>query len=181
MIAAALLACVLGADDAVAPGSPDSTSARDVTAETLPKVVKIFGAGGLRGLPAYGTGFVISPEGHIATAWNHVLDADPNILAVLDDGRRLTCKLLAADPKAGLAVLQPDRDDLDLPYFDPATFGPTRAGARVLAFSNAYKVAGGDEPVGVQRAVVSAVAKLDARSGRNAAGIDGPVLILDAP
>ncbi|MFH5804087.1 S1C family serine protease [Alienimonas sp. DA493] len=178
MILAALLACVV-AQGELSEGVP--ASARSVTAETLPKVVKIFGAGGLRGLPAYGTGFLISPRGHVATAWNHVLDADPNILVVLDDGRRLNCKLLAADPVGGLAVLEPGRDDLDLPYFDPAEFAPAEPGARVLAFSNSYKVAGGDEPVAVQRAVVSAVAELDARRGRNAAGIAGPVLILDAP
>ena len=179
MIAAALLSTGLLATGLFARDVP--ASARSVTAETLPKVVKIFGAGGLRGLPAYGTGFLISPRGHVATAWNHVLDADPNILVVLNDGRRLTCKLLAADPARGLAVLEPDRDDLDLPHFDPATFAPAEAGDRVLAFANSYKVAGGDEPVAVQRAVVGAVAELDARRGRNAAGIDGPVLILDAP
>lgn len=171
--AAALLCCLLAADG--------GASARDVTAETLPKVVKIFGAGGLRGLPAYGTGFLISPRGHVATAWNYVLDADPNILVVLDDGRRLNCKLLAADPARGLAVLEPERDDFDLPHFDPAAAAPVEAGARVLAFSNSYKVAGGDEPVAVQRAVVSVVAELDARRGRNAAGLTGPVIVLDAP
>ncbi|NNJ24534.1 S1C family serine protease [Alienimonas chondri] len=181
IVAATLLACGLFAEDPAIEDAGVATSARAVTAETLPKVVKIFGAGGLRGLPAYGTGFLISPRGHVATAWNHVLDADPNILVVLDDGRRLTCKLLAADPSRGLAVLEPERDDLDLPHFDPATFAPAEAGARVLAFSNSYKVAGGDEPVAVQRAVISAVAELDARRGRNAAGIAGPVLILDAP
>ncbi len=42
-------------------------------------------------------------------------------------------------------------------------------------------MAGGDEPVAVQRAVISAIAELDARRGRNAAGLVGPVLILDAP
>ena len=180
----ALLACGFAAplqesptvETAAAPAS-----ARSVTAETLPKVVKIFGAGGLSGLPGYGSGFLISPRGHVATAWNHVLDAHPNILVVLDDGRRLTCKLLAADPARGLAVLEPDRDDLDLPHFDPAEFAPAEAGDRVLAFSNAYKVAGGDEPVAVQRAVVGAVAELDVRRGRYAAGVSGPVLVLDAP
>ncbi|QDT17314.1 S1C family serine protease [Alienimonas californiensis] len=186
MILSAVLLALIAVQENPAADAPDAapaapSSARSVTADTLPKVVKIFGAGGLRGLPAYGTGFLISPRGHVATAFNHVLDASPNILVVLDDGRRLTCKLLAADPVSGLAVLEPERDDLDLPYFDPAAFAPAEAGDRVLAFSNSYKVAGGDEPVGVQRAVIGAVAELDARRGRNAAGIAGPVLILDAP
>ncbi len=128
-----LLAC--GFAPQQAEGTEDPSSARSVTEETLPKVVKIFGAGGLRGLPAYGTGFLISPRGHVATAWNHVLDADPNILVVLDDGRRLTCKLLAADPARGLAVLEPGRESLNLPHFDPASFAPAESGDRVLAFS----------------------------------------------
>ena len=153
--------------------------ADDIVADTLPKVVKIFGSGGLRGLPGYGTGFVISETGHVATAFNHVLDRDP-VLVVLDDGRRLDYRLLAADPATRLAVLEPDRDDLALPHFDPADAAAAEPGDRVLAFSNAYKVAGGDEPVGVQHAVVSAVAELDARRGSAAATLPGEALILDA-
>ena len=175
-LAAALLCCGM-----VPAAASDPGSARSVTEATLPKVVKIFGAGGLRGLPGYGTGVLISERGHVATAWNHVLDADPQILVVLDDGRRLICKVLAADPVRGVAVLEPDRDDLALPHFEPAAFAPAEAGDRVLAFSNAYQVAGGDEPVAVQRAVISAVAELDARRGRSAVTTGERVLILDAP
>jgi len=181
MLAAALLAVLPAAEPAQPAAVPAPGSARTVTSDVLPKVVKIFGSGGLKGLPSYGTGFLISSRGHVATVWNHVLDSDTNILVVLDDGRRLNCEMISGDPARGLAVLKPDRDDLNLPFFDPAAFAVAEGGDRVLAFSNAYKVAGGDEPVAVQRAVVAAVAELDARSGRNAAGIDGPVLILDAP
>ena len=173
-----VFAGLLAAAPPFAPAVP-AAAAEGVVAETLPKVVKIFGAGGLRGLPGYGTGFLISGRGHVATAWNHVLDADP-VLVVLDDGRRLEYRVLAADPARGLAVLEPARDDLALPHFEPADAAAAEPGDRVLAFSNAYKVAGGDEPVGVQRAVVSAVAELDARRGGAAAGVTGPVLILDA-
>ena len=51
-------------------------TADEAIRQTLPKVVKIYGAGGLRGLAAYSTGFLVSPEGHIATVWSHVLDRD---------------------------------------------------------------------------------------------------------
>ena len=37
------------------------------------RVVKIFGAGGIRGLHAYSTGFLVSPQGHLVTVWSHVL------------------------------------------------------------------------------------------------------------
>ena len=160
------LACLL-----LVVGSP--AAADDVVAETLPKVVKIFGSGGLRGLPGYGTGFLISDAGHVATSFNHVLDREP-VLVVLDDGRRLEYRLLAADPARRLAVLEPARDDLSLPHFDPADAATVEPGDFVYAFSNAYKVAGGDEPVGVQHAVVSAVAPTGAGGGA------GPALILDA-
>lgn len=166
------LACLL-----LAAGPP--AFGNDVVAETLPKVVKIFGSGGLRGLPGYGTGFLISNSGHVATAFNHVLDEDP-VLVVLDDGRRLEYRMLAADPARRLAVLEPARDDLSLPHFDPADAAVAEPGDFVFAFSNAYKVAGGDEPVGVQHAVVSAVAGLDARRGSAATNLPGPALILDA-
>ena len=40
------------------------------------RVVKIYGAGGIAGLEAYQSGFIVSPEGHIATAWSSVLDVN---------------------------------------------------------------------------------------------------------
>ena len=32
------------------------------------RIVKIYGAGGLKGLEAYQSGFLVSPDAHIATA-----------------------------------------------------------------------------------------------------------------
>ncbi len=55
-----------------------------VTRKAQAAAVKIYGAGG-SGLEAYQSGFLVSPDGHIATAWSTVLDVDPKI--VLDDGR----------------------------------------------------------------------------------------------
>ena len=45
-------------------------------------MVKIYGAGGPRGLEAYQSGFLISAEGYILTSWSYVLDTD-NITVVL--------------------------------------------------------------------------------------------------
>jgi hypothetical protein len=39
-------------------------------------MAKLYGAGGLQGLEAYQSGFLISPQGHILTAWTYVLDTD---------------------------------------------------------------------------------------------------------
>ena len=40
------------------------------------KMVKIYGAGGFRGMEGYQSGFLISPQGHILTALSYVLDTD---------------------------------------------------------------------------------------------------------
>ena len=79
------------------------------------KMVKIYGAGGYRGLESYQSGMLISPQGHILTAYSHVLDTD-YITAYLADGRKFEAKLLGADPRLDAAVLKIDSEDL--PYFD---------------------------------------------------------------
>src|SRR4051812_49913615 len=80
-----------------------------------PKMVKIYGAGGVRGLEAYQSGFVISPEGHIVTAASYVLDSDV-ITIGFNDGRKLEAKLLGIDHQLEIAVLKVD--GADFPCFD---------------------------------------------------------------
>lgn len=150
----------------------------DAIAEVHPKVVKIFGAGGLANLHSYGTGFLVSPEGHIVTVWSHILDSHV-VTVVLDDGRRFYGKVLGAEPKLDLAVLKIDA--ADLPCFDLAASAVTAGpGTRVLGFSNMFKVASGDEPVSVLRGVVTANTRLTARRGRFEVPYNGPVYIVDA-
>ena len=144
---------------------------------TLPKVVKIFGAGGFRGLPAYSTGCLVSDEGHIVTIWNHVLDTE-RVVAVLDDGRRFGATLVGADPDRDVAVLKIDA--AGLPHFDLDDAPRPQVGERVLCLSNMYKVATGEEPVSVQIGVVAAITDLSARRGRNPIPLDGEALIIDA-
>ena len=62
------------------------TSFADIIAGVQPRIVKIYGAGGLRGLEAYQSGFLISAEGHILTVWSYVLDTE-EIQVTLNDGR----------------------------------------------------------------------------------------------
>ncbi len=146
-------------------------------AEVQSKVVKLFGAGGLAGLQGYGTGFVISPNGHIATVWSHLLDGD-SVSVVLSNGKRTTGKVLAAEPKLDLAVIKIEAEGLE--YFDlstPATAGP---GTRIYAFSNMFKVAAGDEPLSIQHGIISARTQLTARRGRFASNYAGPVYVVDA-
>lgn len=164
--------CLLG------PAAVSAQSTSEAIATVSPKVVKIFGAGGKKNLYAYGSGFLVSPEGHIATVWSHILDGD-TVNVVLHDGRRYEGRVLGAEPQLDLAVIKIDADDL--PYFDVANETATvGAGARVLAFSNVYKVATGDEPVSVIHGVIAAKTQLAARRGVFDAPYSGPVYVVDA-
>ena len=96
---------------------------------------------------------LISAEGHVLTVWSYVLDTD-YISVTLDDGRKFEAKLLGADPRLELAVLKIDA--ADLPHFDLAAAAAAEPGTRVLAFSNLFGVATGDEPASVQHGIVAA-------------------------
>jgi S1-C subfamily serine protease len=141
------------------------------------KMVKIYGAGGYHGLEAYQSGLLISPEGHILTAYSSVLDTD-YITAYLADGRKFEAKLLGADPRLEVAVLKINA--ADLPYFDLDRAIKAEVGTHVLALSNLFNVAEGDEPSSVQHGIVSAITKLEARRGAFETLYRGPVYVLDA-
>ncbi len=141
------------------------------------KMVKIYGAGGFRGLEAYQSGFAITADGWIATAWSPVLDTDP-IIVHLGDGRRFEGSLKGADPHLDLALVKIDAQDL--PHFDLDKAAEAKPGARVLAFSNLYNVATGDEPVSVQRGLIAARTRLEARRGAFKTSYRGDVYVLDA-
>ncbi|HZN34348.1 MAG TPA: trypsin-like peptidase domain-containing protein, partial [Pirellulaceae bacterium] len=100
---------------AVPRGAAAQASFAEVAAQTQPKIVKIFGAGGLRSLEAYQSGFLISAEGHILTVWSYVLDSD-GVTVYLSDGRKLTATVVGMDPRTEIAVLKIDADNL--PYFN---------------------------------------------------------------
>lgn len=149
----------------------------DAIAHVQQRMVKIYGAGGVANLHSYGTGFIVSPEGHVVTVWSHVLDGDV-VNVVLNDGRRFFGKVLGAEPQLDLAVLKIDAENL--PHFDLADAATAGPGSRVLGFSNMYKVATGDEPVSVLHGVITAQTNLTARRGRFEVPYKGPVYIVDA-
>jgi S1-C subfamily serine protease len=169
--------CAILLPAAGTPALAASSSVADVVAEVQPKMVKIYGAGGFRGMEAYQSGMLISPEGHILTVFSYVLDTD-DITAVLSDGRRFQAKLLGADPRLEVAVLKIEATDL--PCFDLAQAEVAQSGQRVLAFSNLFGVATGDEPASVQHGVVSVKTTLAARRGVFETPYRGPVYVLDA-
>ncbi len=152
-------------------------SLAEVIADVQPRMVKIYGAGGFRQLEAYQSGFLISAEGHVLTVWSYVLDTD-YITVTLDDGRKFQAELIGADPRLELAVLKIDATEL--PHFSLDQAVEAQVGDRVLAFSNLYGVATGDEPASVQKGIVSAKTELAARRGAFETPYNGPVYVVDA-
>ncbi|MEW4490454.1 trypsin-like peptidase domain-containing protein [Thalassoglobus sp. JC818] len=161
---------------AVGPTS-NAESFSNAIDQVQPKVVKLYGAGGLKNLANYGTGVLVSPDGHIATVWNHLLDSDV-VTVVLHDGRRFFGKVIGTDSKVDLAIIKIEAEEL--PFFNISDTSEVGPGALILAFSNVFKVATGDEPVSVMQGVVSAKTKLAARRGRYQASYDGDVYLVDA-
>lgn len=161
---------------AALPARGETTFA-SVVKNVQPRMVKIYGAGGARGLEAYQSGFVISADGHILTVWSYVLDTE-FITAVLDDGRRFQAKLVGADPRVEIAVLKIEAEDLAHFNLDDAV--NLAAGSRVLAFSNLFNVAVGDEASSVLHGNVAGRTRLAARRGAFETAYDGPAYVLDA-
>lgn len=161
----------------LATASAEVPTFAKVVARTETKIAKIYGAGGIRGLEAYQSGFVFSPEGHILTVWSYVLDTD-YITVVLDDGRRFQAELVGRDPRLEIAVLKIDATGL--PFFNLDTAVELKSGQRVLAFSNLYSVATGDEPASVLHGQVAVKTSLAARRGAFKTPYTGDVYILDA-
>ncbi len=140
------------------------------------RVVKIYGAGGLSGLEAYQSGFLVSPDGHVATAWSYVLDVDP--IVVLDDGRRFESKIVGFEPSLELAVLKMDGAS-GLPFFRVEEELKVQWGDAILAVSNLFGIATGKEPASVMQGSVASITQLDARRGTFKTPYRGKVLLLD--
>lgn len=147
-----------------------------IVAKTQPKVVKIYGAGGLRGLEAYQTGAIVSPQGHILTIWSYVLDAE-DLNVTLLDGRKFKAELVAADPKFDAALLKIEGEEL--PAFALQASAKPKPGDLSLSFINLYGIATGNEAVSVVKSRVASIGALSTRRGGGLVNYDGDVLYFD--
>jgi serine protease Do len=174
-------ACALAGLVAVAAPLPAQAPFHDVSRQVNPKLVKVFGSGGFRGLVAYGTGIVVSPDGYVLTASSHLLDTQ-ELRVHLYDGRRAMAKVVVIEPELDAALIKVENVD-SLPYFDlPAAAQAPSAqpGDWVLAFSNQFEIATRDELMSVQRGVIAARTKLHLQRGVFEAPYQGEVYVLDA-
>ncbi|MDR2344539.1 MAG: trypsin-like peptidase domain-containing protein [Planctomycetaceae bacterium] len=94
-------------------------TANKVISDTLSKVVKIYGAGGLGGVHGYQSGIIISPEGHILTAITPSLQTD-SITVVLDTGKKYEAVQVNGDPLMEIALLKIPASNL--PFFEINSF-----------------------------------------------------------
>jgi serine protease Do len=85
-----------------------------------------------------GSGVIISPDGYILTA-NHVVDgADEIEVAIADNKKEFTARLVGADPPTDVAVLKIDA--MDLPAITLGDSDQLEVGDIVLAIGNPYRI-----------------------------------------
>ncbi|TDE57978.1 trypsin-like serine protease [Nonomuraea mesophila] len=119
----------------VAPAPSSGLTGLSATAaRVLPSVVSV--EAGSRG----GSGFVVDGRGHILTN-AHVVGTSSLATVVLNDGRRLSARVVGADDDEDLAVLVVDRPD----ELTPAVLGRSSdlsVGERVLAIGSPLGLSG---------------------------------------
>jgi serine protease Do len=142
-------------------------------------VVKLFGVGG-GSLDSYGSGVLISPEGHVVTVWNHLVSTGA-VTAVLHDGRRFVVEIVGTSADDDLAVLKLKSGETESwPHVSLVNAVDVEPGSAVFAFSNMFRVASGNEPVSVSHGVISARVPLQAGLGKWKLPVKSPVWLVDA-
>lgn len=157
-------------------------SVTSVSKEVNKRMVKLYGAGGFKGLPSYGTGILVSEYGHILTVNNHILST-ADLRVHLADGRVFhNAKVIAREPELDVALIKMDEPLEKLPHFnfaEEAAKPVASPGTLILAFSNQFSIATRDEPMSVQHGVLSAFTELRGRRGDFAAAFSGKAYFID--
>lgn len=157
----------------------DFQSTSDVLKSRQRTIVKLFGAGA-GSLDSYGTGTLVSAEGHVITVWNHLVSTG-YLTAVTADGRRFNVEVVGTSGEHDLALLKLNSEPGDMfPHIDLTRSIDTAPGTPVLAFSNMFHVATGNEPVSLVHGVIAASIPLDATQGRWKFPLKSPVWLIDA-
>jgi len=139
-------------------------------------VVKLYGAGGMRGLESYQSGVVIGDGSTILTSWSTVLDVD-KVRVVTYDGRRLDAEMVGVDPECELALLRVENSKL--PGFVLEAKAQVRPGQRVFSITNLFGIAAGNEACSYQKGVVMAVADLQSKYTGLRSVYRGKVIVVD--
>lgn len=170
---------------AILMGFQGNLTTTQLAQEVNPKLVKLFGSGGFKGLPGYGTGVLISQDGYVLTVANHLLET-ADLRVHLYDGTRLPARVIAVEPELDVALLKLGTEKSkieDLPFYDvlAAIKAPLATpGTHVFAFSNQFQIATRDEPMSMMKGNIAAYAKLHGRIGIFEAPYTGNVYVVDA-
>ena len=143
---------------------------------TQRSVVKLYGAGGMRGLESYQSGVVIGDGSTILTSWSTVLDVD-KVRVVTYDGRRLDAEMIGVDPECELALLRVENSKL--PGFVLDAKSQVRPGQRVFSITNLFGIAAGNEACSYQKGVVMAVSDLQSKYTGLRSVYRGKVIVVD--
>jgi len=161
---------------AEAPRTRPRSSLGPALERVSPALVKIYGAGHVKGIPAYGTGVICSPDGRILT-YNSAMLTTPNLYVILQDGRHMPAKVVHRDYDRDVAIIQ--INGKKLPFLEPYS-GQPLIGQWVVAIGNAFNLSQGAEPLSVHLGVLSAKTQLHARRGLADFPYKGQVYIVDA-
>lgn len=161
---------------AAADVRPPNAAVLDAQQEVI---VKLFGAGA-GSLDSYGTGTLASADGHVITVWNHLISAG-FLTAVTHDGRKFSVTVTGTSAEHDLAVLKLQSEPGEkFPCIDLNKVTDLEPGTPVLAFSNMFHVATGNEPVSLVHGVIAARIPLEATQGRWQFPLKSPVWLVDA-
>ena len=184
-----VLAAVSGAQTPqpanVLPDRPPRTHVERLIERLLPCVVKVHGASGVASITGYGSGCLVSPQGHVLTV-DHVMLQPEQTKVVLADGTVLPAAILQRDDKHGVAMLKvepPVRDGkpMELPFLKVPESVELWPGRVVVSLGNAFRLAEFGEKVSATIGVVTAKVRMDLRFRLQRFSYPGEVIITDAP
>jgi serine protease Do len=174
IIRTAIASLAIGACASVSFGDDDGLFSKAVKLAQK-RTVKIFGAGVGRA-EGYATGLVVSPKGDILTA-NGVFLTGERIRVVMADGKVHYAVLKRRDDAIQTALLKIDVATPD--HFTLPASLPAKKGDWVVAVSNVFKVADGDEPLSVTLGILSGVAQVQGQRGVTDVRYDGDAVLID--
>ncbi len=170
------------------PVAPSAEVERRI-APLFKSVVKVFGASGIRGIPSYGTGLIVSDRGHVLT-WSHASLLKATCRVVFEDGSVHAYQRRRQDPRLGVTLLEPAEPGK---FLKPTERWPIRpivlpkepvdfaAGTPVLSIGNSFKLAEFSERVSVTFGVIVGKVRSDLRLNLRKFPFQGEVYIVDAP
>lgn len=156
--------------------TPTPTQTSRITS-SIADVVEYARAGVVRitGSSTYGSGFVVDSDGHILTN-AHVIDGATRLTVVLDDGTRLTARVVGTDPMRDIALIKVEPRQRQLTVLPLVK--QTREGEEVVALG--YPLGGGNLTVtkGIVSVLVTrgSLAYIQTDAALNPGNSGGPLL-----